>query len=71
MKEYLAGAMRGRNPTNPTSRKTGIPLEQRIEIGHCGITFCLTTVWKDNVVIEIEEDSNIKGEEECQKDSQG
>ena len=65
MKQYLIGAMRGRNPTNPTSRKKGIHLEQRIEVGFYGIINCLTTVWKDNVVIEIEENSNIKI---CQED---
>ena len=49
-------AMRGRNPTNPTCRKPGIELEQRLEINMNGICNCLTTVQKDNMVLEIYED---------------
>ena len=54
MKEFLIGASRGRNPTNPSDRRSGIPTEQRLEINQYGIYNTLTTVLKDNYVIEIE-----------------
>lgn len=41
-------AMRGRNPENPTSRKSGLPTEQHLEPRNDGKTNCLTTVQKDN-----------------------
>lgn len=59
MKKYLIAASRGRNPTNPGDRTKGIPTVQRLEINKEGICNSLTTVLKDNYVIEIEsEDSN-------------
>lgn len=48
----VVGAMRGRNPEDPSDRTAGVPTEQRLEIiekGHCN---ALTTVQKDNLVIE-------------------
>lgn len=45
-------AMRGRNPDNPTSRKSGIYLEQRLELNHDGLCNTLTTVQKDTMVLE-------------------
>lgn len=56
MKEFLIGASRGRgcNPTNPSDRRAGIPTQQRLEINSRGIANTLTTVLKDNYVIEIE-----------------
>ena len=43
----------GRNPDNPTSRKKGLPLEQRIEIKEKpGMAGTLTTVQKDNLLLE-------------------
>lgn len=54
MKEFLIGASRGRNPTNPSDRRSGIPTEQRLEINKDGICNTLTTVLKDNYVIEID-----------------
>lgn len=44
-------ASRGRNPVNPTSRKTGDPAEQQLEINYNGTSNTLTTVQKDNLVI--------------------
>ena len=45
-------AMRGRDPENPSDRTTGNPnLEQRLEINSEGISNCLTTVQKDNMVL--------------------
>lgn len=54
MKEFLICASRGRNPDNPSDRRGGIYLEQRLEINKDGICNSLTTVLKDNYVIEIE-----------------
>lgn len=43
----------GRNPDNPTSRKKGLPLEQRIEIKEKpDMAGTLTTVQKDNLLLE-------------------
>ena len=50
--EPLACASRGRNPDNPSDRTTGCPTEQRIEINTNGTTNTITTVQKDNYVIE-------------------
>ena len=41
-------ASRGRNPNNPSSRKSGEHLEQMIELGTEGVSNTLTTVQKDN-----------------------
>ena len=43
-------AQRGRNPLNPTSRKTGEHLEQTLEPRTDGKTNTITTVQKDNLV---------------------
>lgn len=53
MTEFLIAASRGRNPTNPSDRRSGIHTEQRLEINKDGICNTLTTVLKDNYVIEI------------------
>ena len=45
-------ASRGRNPDNPSSRKSGEQLEQRLELGPEGVSNTLTTVQKDNYVLE-------------------
>lgn len=52
IKEPLICASRGRNPENPSDRTVGSPTEQRIEINKQGIANTLTTVQKDNLVIE-------------------
>lgn len=44
--------MRGRNPDNPSDRSVGSPTEQRLEVNTQGTSNCLTTVQKDNLVIE-------------------
>lgn len=49
---YLVVAMRGRNPNNPSDRTPGIELEQRLEPNLEGICNTLTTVQKDNLVLE-------------------
>lgn len=48
----VVGAMRGRNPEDPSDRTAGVPTEQRLEINEKGLYNALTTVQKDNLVIE-------------------
>lgn len=45
-------ASRGSNPENPSDRTTGSPLQQRLEPNSQGICNTLTTVHKDNLVVE-------------------
>lgn len=52
----IAGC-RGRNNENPSDRKPGIKLEQRLELNTEGISNTLTTVQKDNYVI-VKRDGN-------------
>lgn len=51
-KDMCIVAMRGRNPNNPSDRTPGIELEQRLEPNSEGICNTLTTVQKDNLVLE-------------------
>lgn len=48
----IVGALRGRNPDNPNDRTAGIPTAQRLEVRDEPITNTITTVLKDNVLIE-------------------
>lgn len=47
--------MVGRYPDNPTSRETGLPTEQRLEIGPSDgeISPNITTVQKDTLVLQV------------------
>lgn len=45
-------AMRGRNPDNPSDRTSGSPTEQRLEVNMQGTSNCLTSVQKDNLLLE-------------------
>lgn len=45
-------AMRGRNPDRPTDRTPGLPTEQRLEMNKEGLVNTLTTVQKDNLLLE-------------------
>ena len=45
-------ASRGRNPDNPSDRTPGAPTEQRLEFNTKGISNTITTVQKDNYVVE-------------------
>ena len=47
----VIGAMRGRNPKNPKSRKSGLETVQMLEINENGTSNCLTSVQKDNLVV--------------------
>lgn len=50
--ERVIVAQRGRNPENPKARKGGLPTEQRLEVGPDRICNTLTTVQKDNMVLD-------------------
>lgn len=50
---YIAAAMRGRNPQNPSDRTAGIATEQRLEIKTDGVVNTLTSVQKDTLVLEV------------------
>jgi DNA (cytosine-5)-methyltransferase 1 len=50
--EPFCVAMRGRNPENSSDRTTGANLEQRLEANSNGTTNALTSVQKDNLIIE-------------------
>ena len=51
-REPFIVASRGRNPGNPSDRTVGAPTEQRLEPNFNGTTNCLTSVAKDNYVVE-------------------
>ena len=51
--DLVCVAMRGRNPDNPSDRTTGSPTEQRLEPNLSGKTNCLTSVQKDNLVMQL------------------
>lgn len=53
LQESVVVAMRGRNPENPSDRTAGKPTEQRLEMNAQGISNCLTSVQKDNLVMEL------------------
>jgi len=50
--KVMIGAMRGRNPENPNDRSKGSNYQQTLEINENGTSNCLTSVQKDNLVIE-------------------
>lgn len=50
--EPCIAASRGRNPDNPNDRTAGIDTVQRLEIKADGISNTLTTIQKDNLVVE-------------------
>lgn len=45
-------AMCDRNPDNPSDRTVGSPTEQRLEVNMQGTSNCLTSVQKDNLLLE-------------------
>lgn len=53
--EPVIVASRGRNPTNPSDRTVGSPTEQRLEVNMSGCSNTITTVEKDNYILEIKE----------------
>ena len=53
-------ASRGRNPDNPSDRTAGIPTEQVLEPNANGVCNALTTVQKDNMLLEITEQYRVR-----------
>lgn len=53
MIERIICASRGRNPEKPSDRTAGAPTEQRLEPNSQGLCNTLTSVAKDNYVLEI------------------
>jgi DNA-cytosine methyltransferase len=57
----LIVASRGRNPENPKSRETGLNTEQMLEPRYDGKTNCLTSVQKDNLVMQLNQSTESNG----------
>ena len=53
-------ASRGRNPENPSDRTPGCPTEQRLEVNTNNVSNTLTTVQKDNYVLDVNDLSQLK-----------
>lgn len=53
-------ASRGRNPDNPSDRTVGMPTEQVLEPNADGVCNALTTVQKDNMLLEITEQYRVR-----------
>lgn len=53
-------ASRGRNPDNPSDRTAGMPTEQVLEPNANGVCNALTTVQKDNMLLEITEQYRVR-----------
>ena len=56
--DFICVAMRGRNPDNPSDRTSGSPTQQRLEPNLNGKTNTITTVQKDNLVLQMNVNSN-------------
>lgn len=54
-------ASRGRNPENPKSRESGLNTEQMLEPRYDGKTNCLTSVQKDNLVMQLNQSTESNG----------
>lgn len=60
-------AMRGRNPENPKSIESGLHTEQMIAPRNDGKTICLTSVQKDNLVMQINPSKESGGKQPYQQ----
>lgn len=60
-------ASRGRNPDNHKNKKAGLPTEQQLEPRTDGKTNCLTSVQKDNLVIQINQSTESGGKQPYQQ----
>ena len=58
VKQYICVAMRGRPIDNPSCRIVGLPTVQRLEPCVYGGINTLTSVAKDNMILEIMEDDD-------------
>lgn len=51
--KYYIVASRGRDPDNPSNRTVGCPTVQRLELNKSGCSNTITSVAKDNWVLEV------------------
>lgn len=65
--DVKCAAMRGRNPENPKSRESGLHTEQMIEERVDNKTNCLTSVQKDNLIIQINTSKESGGKQPYQQ----
>lgn len=74
VKDFIV-AQRGRNTDNPKSPTAGLPTEQQLEPRHDGKINCLTTVQKDNLVMQVNPSKESGGKQPYQQnriyDSEG
>lgn len=63
----MIGAFRGRNPNNINDRTIGTATEQMLEINKQGISNTLTSVQKDNVVIQLNDSKESGGQQPFQQ----
>ena len=66
MDDNFIVAMRGRNPDNPSDRTVGAPTEQRLEPRRDGKTNTITSVQKDNLVIQLNPSTESGGKQPYQ-----
>lgn len=60
---YIIGVSRGRNPGNPKSRVAGQEHKQILELNELGITNTISTVQKDNLVIQLNQSKESGGKQ--------
>ena len=60
-------ASRGRNPENPKSRESGLETEQHLEPRFDGKTNCITSVSKDNLVMQLNGNTESGGKQPYQQ----
>jgi DNA (cytosine-5)-methyltransferase 3A len=65
--EFKCVAMRGRNPENPKSRVIGLETEQQLEPRKDQKTNCLTSVQKDNLIIQLNPSKESGGKQPYQQ----
>ena len=65
--DLICVASRGRNPENPKSREVGINTEQQLEPRFDGKTNCLTSVQKDNLIIQLNPSTESNGKQHYQQ----
>ncbi len=65
--DFVCVASRGRNPENPKSRQPGLETEQQLEPRFDGKTNCLTSVQKDNLVMQINPSKESGGKQPYQQ----
>jgi DNA (cytosine-5)-methyltransferase 3A len=63
----LIVASRGRNPENPKSRESGLETEQHLEPRFDGKTNCITSVAKDNLVMQLNGNTESGGKQPYQQ----